>query len=937
MNEKKTLISYIYPAQNSKLLEELASKKVNVFGMDCVPRISRAQTYDVLSSMSNISGYKAVIEAASLFGRFFTGQMTAAGKVAAAKVLVIGGGVAGLAAMGTAKNMGAIVRGFDTRKECKEQIESLGAEFLEVGIEEDGSTAAGYSKEMSKEFIEAEMALFKKQAQEVDIIITTALIPGKRAPILITKDMVDVMKPGSVIVDLAAETQGNCELTRPGELYVTPNNVKIVGYTDIPSRLPGTSSTLYSNNLGKFFLEILSQNKGKYFVNLEDDVLRGSLILQNGELKWPAPPPKEPVGGGQSKSTNKIENKTQKAELSPFRKTMGSSVFLTVGLLSILGLGSVSPNFIFTNMITIFALAGYVGYQTVWGVTPALHSPLMSVTNAISGIVVVGGMLLMGGTGTYVPNTAVSILAATTVLISSINIFGGFIITQRMLNMFKRPTDPPEHIYLYLLPLSAFLLGYTLTILNGYKDIYHIGYLTASLCAITAISGLSQQSTARIGNMMGIMGVSIGMAATLSTLTNWTSKEYIQFLSLMGIGGAVGGYVAKKMPITSLPQMVALFHSFVGLAAVFTCFAESIKEWHNIIVDPAGFVNKVTIYLGTFIGAVTFTGSLIAFGKLHEVLSSKELRLPGKNFLNVIMAGGICAAMYGFMATPTLSTSVSLLGACAAISGILGLHLAASIGGADMPVVITLLNSYSGWALCMEGFLLNNSLLTIIGALIGFSGAILSYIMCVAMNRSLPSVIFGGYGSFDSSKSIKWEGTHTEVSQDQVVSFMTDAKRIIIVPGYGLAVAKAQYAIAELVDILKKHGKIVKFGIHPVAGRMPGQLNVLLAEARVPYDIVFEMDELNDEFTETDLVLVIGANDTINSAALQDPHCAIAGMPVLHVWESQQVVIMKRSMGVGYAAVDNPVFYNENTGMLLGDAKKSCDALLQKTKEHYSK
>jgi NAD(P) transhydrogenase len=352
---------------------------------------------------------------------------------------------------------------------------------------------------------------------------------------------------------------------------------------------------------------------------------------------------------------------------------------------------------------------------------------------------------------------------------------------------------------------------------------------------------------------------------------------------------------------------------------------------------PDATLIKTSCFLGTYIGGVTFTGSLVAYGNLQGVLNSAPLMLPGRYALN----GGLLAANVGamgyFLMDPSFNAGISMLGATATMSSIMGVTLTMAIGGADMPVVITVLNSYSGWALCAEGFMLNNNLMTIVGALIGSSGAILSYIMCVAMNRSLPNVILGGFGTSTTGggKAMEITGTHTEWKTDDTVKAMVDAKNIIIVPGYGLAVAKGQYPVAELVSILKKKGKNVRFGIHPVAGRMPGQLNVLLAEAGVPYDIVLEMDELNDDFPDTDLTLVIGANDTVNSAAEDDPNSIIAGMPVLRVWKSDQVVVMKRSLGVGYAAVDNPIFFNPNTAMLLGDAKKSCDGLLSGLKEHY--
>uniref|UniRef100_A0A8C2V4Q7 proton-translocating NAD(P)(+) transhydrogenase n=1 Tax=Chinchilla lanigera TaxID=34839 RepID=A0A8C2V4Q7_CHILA len=572
-----TLISFIYPAQNPDLLNKLSKRKTTVLAMDQVPRVTIAQGYDALSSMANIAGYKAVVLAANHFGRFFTGQITAAGKVPPAKVLIVGGGVAGLASAGAAKSMGAIVRGFDTRAAALEQFKSLGAEPLEVDLKESGEGQGGYAKEMSKEFIEAEMKLFAQQCKDVDILISTALIPG-----------------------------------------------------------------------------------------------------------------------------------------------------LTI---------------------------------------------------------------------------------------------------------------------------------------------------------------------------------------------------------------------AKRIQISDLPQLVAAFHSLVGLAAVLTCIAEYIVEYPHFAMDATANLTKVVAYLGTYIGGVTFSGSLVAYGKLQGILNSAPLLLPGRHALNAGLLAASVGGIIPFMVDPSFTTGITCLGSVSALSAVMGVTLTAAIGGADMPVVITVLNSYSGWALCAEGFLLNNNLLTIVGALIGSSGAILSYIMCVAMNRSLANVILGGYGTTSTAggKPMEISGTHTEINLDNAIDMIREANSIIITPGYGLCAAKAQYPIADLVKMLAEQGKKVRFGIHPVAGRMPGQLNVLLAEAGVPYDIVLEMDEINHDFPDTDLVLVIGANDTVNSAAQEDPNSIIAGMPVLEVWKSKQVIVMKRSLGVGYAAVDNPIFYKANTAMLLGDAKKTCDALQAKVRESYQK
>jgi NAD(P) transhydrogenase subunit alpha len=424
----QTLISFLWPGQNPDLLEQLTASGATVMAMDSVPRISRAQKMDALSSMANIAGYRAIVEAAQHFGRFFTGQITAAGKVPPAIVMVIGAGVAGLAAIGSAKSMGAIVRAFDTRPEVKEQVESMDAEFLMLEFEddEDGAGEGGYAKTMSAEFIKAEMALFAEQAREVDIIITTALIPGRPAPELITADMVASMKDGSVIVDLAAEQGGNCELTVPDSIVKTDNGVSIIGYTDLPSRLAAQSSQLYATNLRHLLTDMTPGKDGNIVVDFNDEVVRGATVCKDGETTWPPPAPK-------------LSAAPPKAEPAPIpvvavekRSVMGPIAGMIIGGLALLGLGAVAPDS-FMDHFTVFVLACFVGYMVIWNVSPALHTPLMSVTNAISSIIIIGALLQISAT-----DKLIMWIAVTTTLVTAINIAGGFAVTRRMLEMFRR-------------------------------------------------------------------------------------------------------------------------------------------------------------------------------------------------------------------------------------------------------------------------------------------------------------------------------------------------------------------------------------------------------------------------------------------------------------------------------------------------------------------
>lgn len=916
--EGQTLISFIQPVQNKELVDVLAKRKVTSFAMDMIPRISRAQVFDALSSMANIAGYKAVLEASNHFGRFLTGQTTAAGKIPPSKVLVIGAGVAGLSAIVTARRMGAIVRGFDTRPATREQVQSLGAEFIEVeGVEEDGSGAGGYAKEMSKAFHDAEMKLFSEQAKDVDIIITTALIPGKPAPKLLPTFVIDHMKPGSVIVDLAAEAGGNCEQTKPGEL-ATYKGITIIGYTDMPSRLPTQSSTLYSNNVTKFLLSMAPVEK-EYGVDFTDEVVRGSIVTQNGEIvptaPRPAPPPPPP------KPKEIVVEEV--VPLTPFQKVSREVGLVTGGMTGALALGKMTGPLFMGNAF-IFGLASLIGYRIVWGVQPALHSPLMSVTNAISGMVGVGGFFILGGG--YLPQTIPQMFGAASVLLAFVNISGGFVITKRMLDMFKRPTDPPEYPWLYGIPATLFTGGLIAAASTGAAGLVQAGYLVSSLLCIGSISSLASQTTARMGNILGILGVGSGVLASLLAV-GFSPEVLTQFGALAVAGGLAGMLIGRRITPTDLPQTVAALHSVVGLAAVLTSIGSVMAD-----VSHASTLHLVTAYLGVLIGGVTFTGSIVAFMKLSGRASSRPLMLPGRHLINGGLLAGNIATMGAFLAMAPGSPAIAAgaLAANTAMSFLKGYTTTAAIGGADMPVVITVLNAYSGFALVAEGLMLDNPLLTTVGALIGVSGSILSYIMCVAMNRSLTNVLFGGIGTIAppaDGEQKKIEGTVIQTNVEETAESLVNAESVIIVVGYGMAVAKAQYAIAEITQMLRSKGVQVRFAIHPVAGRMPGQCNVLLAEASVPYDIVLEMDEINDDFSDTDLTLVIGANDTVNPIALE-PGSPIAGMPVLHAWKSKQVIVMKRGLASGYADVPNPMFYMPGTRMLFGDAKVTCDGKL---------
>ena len=470
------------------------------------------------------------------------------------------------------------------------------------------------------------------------------------------------------------------------------------------------------------------------------------------------------------------------------------------------------------------------------------------------------------------------------------------------------------------------------------EGLVQAAYIVAALLFIMSLAGLSKHETAKAGCWYGIIGMTIALVATI-----FGPKTEGQFwiLVAMAIGAVLGIQRALKVEMTEMPELVALLHSFVGLAAVLVGFNS--YGLHDIPVMPAGLneaaqatflaerivldnIHHVEVFLGVFIGAVTFTGSIVAFGKLRGIYDSKALMLPHRHKLNLAALVISAFLMWAFLKEPSNIFPLLLM---TVIALAFGWHLVASIGGADMPVVVSMLNSYSGWAAAAAGFMLSNDLLIVTGALVGSSGAILSYIMCKAMNRSFISVIAGGFGNDVQASSDEEQGEHRETTAEEVAELLKNSSSVIITPGYGMAVAQAQYPVAEITAKLRERGVNVRFGIHPVAGRLPGHMNVLLAEAKVPYDIVLEMDEINEDFADTDTVLVIGANDTVNPAAMDDPNSPIAGMPVLEVWKAQNVIVFKRSMNTGYAGVQNPLFFKENTQMLFGDAKDRVDDILK--------
>jgi H+-translocating NAD(P) transhydrogenase subunit beta len=459
-----------------------------------------------------------------------------------------------------------------------------------------------------------------------------------------------------------------------------------------------------------------------------------------------------------------------------------------------------------------------------------------------------------------------------------------------------------------------------------------VSYIGATILFILCLGGLSNQETSRRGNLYGMIGMAIAVVATIFGV-QVTSAGLPYIIGAMAVGAAIGLYASRVVQMTQMPELVALMHSLVGLAAMLVGYANFIDPAVSINLTPAeNTIHEIEMYLGVLIGAVTFAGSVIAFGKLSARITGKPVLLPGRHLLNLAGLLAVLYFGYAFVNAHGVAEAMTPMIVMTVVALLFGVHMVMAIGGADMPVVVSMLNSYSGWAAAATGFMLNNDLLIVVGALVGSSGAILSYIMCSAMNRNFLSVIAGGFGTDSGAPAaagaVQPAGEVNPITAAEAADMLKDAKSVIIVPGYGMAVAQAQHTVNEITQALRARGVNVRFGIHPVAGRMPGHMNVLLAEAKVPYDIVFEMDELNDDFPNTDVAIVIGANDIVNPAAQDDPTSPIAGMPVLEVWKAKHSIVMKRSMASGYAGVDNPLFYKDNNRMLFGDAKKMLDEVL---------
>jgi NAD(P) transhydrogenase len=841
--------------------------------------------------------------------------------------------VAGLECIAKSKKLGSDVRAWDVR-DVSDQAASLGASWVKVDFKEEGAGAGGYAKESSKEFQAKQLETFENELKTVDIALCTAAIPGAQSPLLITKKAVAGMKPGSVIVDLAAVGGGNCELTKAGETIVTDNKVIIIGYTDMTSRMAYQASAMYGQNMVNFLkyvhgktgsTTLLKNIEEQLGLGDEGDIIPRSIVCCKGGKLVTQPPPPQPTA---LKKPEKKKVEKQEAEPNPLCDGFKNALAITITVCVLMGMGKGTS----VSLLASFLLAGAAGYQAVWGVKHALHTPLMSVTNAISGLTAVGGLLLLEkvSTETDIDVGLARWLAITAIGISSVNIVGGFIVSQRMLNLFRKGGEVD---YSWMMIAPAIVLGYySLMNSDDEKIDGTVSTISGVLC-VAAIVSLASMSTADMGCKFGMVGV---FGAVISTIVQLSPSTLELSLSAMGGGGAVGLAIGCTVSPMKLPQTVAAFHSLVGAAATCTSIGSFYEAHGGQPGLHAGVTTEnLSAIFGNVIGAVTLTGSLVAFGKLNGNLGSKELHLPGKNFLNVTLLGAIIGLGYQFLTNGNGFDGILWLTALAGVACVLGFHLVSSVGGGDMPVCVTVLNSYSGWALVAEGFLLKSPILTVVGSLIGCSGAILTKIMCDAMNRDIMNVIFGGLNTVAKVGGSKEQKEHRTIKADQVAEAISQAKSVIVVPGYGMAQARAQGPVGELAKVCRENDIEFKFGIHPVAGRMPGQMNVLLAEAGVPHEWVFEMDEVNPIMDTFDVAMCVGSNDIVNSAA-QEPEfegCAIWGMPVLEVWRAERVFFSKRSMAAGYADLENPVFFKPNTEMFLGSADKTMPEVVTKLRE----
>ncbi len=845
----QSIVGFQRPLGALEPIRELAERGVTAFSIELMPRTTRAQSMDALSSMGTVAGYKAVVLAAEKLPRLFPMLTTAAGTITPARVLIIGAGVAGLQAIATAKRLGAVASAYDMRPAAKEQVQSLGGRFVELPIEaKDAQDARGYGRAQDENFYQRQRELLGRVVAESDIVITAAVIPGKKSPVLVTADMVERMAPGSVIVDLAAERGGNCELTRAEEIYKV-HGVTIVGLINLAGTVPYHASQMYARNVTAYLLYLVKD--GKVRTDADDEIVRETLLTRDGQvvnarvLEFFAP-------------RRRWERRHEaRPGLEPVCVHAGG----------------------------LHRLRGDPA-----GVAAVAHALDVADQRARRD---------RGGGGDHPGRLAARDPGDGA---GHDRDRGGD--EQRGGRIHDHRPDAPD--------VQGERTEEAIIMNDFIRGEYFIEgtYLVATALFILSLKWMSSPTTARRGVWAGEVGMLLAIVGTL------LHREILDYRWIAGalVLGSIIGVRLGMVPMTAVPQRTALSHAFGSLCVTLVGAA----EYYLNLPDVPPFLMSV-LSMEVILGSLTFTGSLMAAGKLQEILPQRPITYKGQNLVNLgVLALAVVAAVF-LVRNPS---NPVLFPAIIVMSLAFGVMMIVPIGGADMPTVISLLNSYAGLSASAMGFAIDSKLLIVAGALDGASGFILSVNMSKAMNRSFTNVLFGAFGQEQvAAAGVQEARSVRSATPEEAAAILTAANKVVIVPGYGMAVAQAQHKVRELYDALTRRGTEVVFGIHPVAGRMPGHMNVLLAEADIPYDHLLEMDEINGDLPQTDVALVIGANDVTNPAAREDRNSPIYGMPILNVDKARTVMVIKRGMSPGFAGIDNPLYYLDRTLMLFGDAK----------------
>ena len=893
-----TTISFLPTTQEQATVVELRDAGITAHAVELIPRISRAQSMDALSSQALVSGYRCAIVAAGMLRRFFPLNMTAAGTVQPAEVVVLGAGVAGLQAIATAKRLGAVVRAYDVRAAAAEEIRSMGAKSIDLDLDTlEG--AGGYAREMTEDRAARQRELLTPYIAAADALITTAAVPGRTAPMLVTREMVEQMKPGSVVVDLAAESGGNVEGSVAGEV-VRIGNAQVWGGRNVPSQMPGPASRLYAQNVVNLVTLMTGKDDdgvGVFSPDYADEILSGSCVTQDGRIvhdntREAIEGPTDAVGAGAAEPEPEPQPSRPSSPTCPTTRRPTSDPRHRSGLADDLRAQRLRRHRGDLQGLLDAAHAPDVRSQRHPRHHPARRDPGDRHHRQQPGADRRPGRD-RAGVGEH----------------------GGRLRGHRPDAADVRPQEAGRE--------------------EGRPDgrgslmptWIQLVFLACGVCFILALKGLSGPKTARNGNLLGAAAAVV--ACLMPFFWSDLHLQHVPLIIAAIVVGTVGGvYGAQRVQMTQMPQMVALFNGVGGGAAALV----ALLELHDTVGGGCGDAPWFTLAATAFtiaVGSISFAGSVVTFAKLQELMTSRPVVFPGLRYLFPIAAGAVVVLGIRLVIAPHMwiGILIGLLGL------LLGLLLVLPVGGADVPIVISMLNAFTGLTVAAGGYVLSNVLLLIAGTLVGASGTFLTLLMASAMGRSVANILFGALkGGSTLGAGEASDRPVKSVNPEDAAIMLAYADRVIIVPGYGLAVAQAQHTLRELVDVLGEKGIEVDYAIHPVAGRMPGHMNVLLAEAQVPYEQLREMDEINGDFKDTDVVLIVGANDVVNPAAKTTPGAPIYGMPILNADEARQVIFMKRSMRPGFAGIENELLFDEKTSLLFGDAKDSMGKLLNAVK-----